>query len=541
MRGYLRRVLIAFVSLVAVCGVLVVADVRRSSASGEGTRPNVVVVLVDDANHKELDALPNVHELLTTKGTTFPNYFDSTSLCCPARASILSGQYNHNNKVRTNGDPGKFNGNTALAKWLDDAGYQTALLGKYLNGYNCTKPIPQGWDDWQSACAGTNRQFRYSINDNRNIVTYGSDPADYQVDVLRERMLETVDQFAQNPDPFFVYVAPTVPHAPLQLPPRHKTAVVPTIPNSPSFNEADVSDKPAWVRAQPLLTAKVQTSIAKQERARMRMLLAVDDLVADLVESLTARGELDNTVIMLMNDNGFMRGEHRLRTGKGFVYWESMNAGPLIVRGPGFSEGVVNNALVGNVDLAPTIAAMAGATPAIVVDGQSFLPALDDPSYFDDRVYLHFAGATSFGARAAPQPAGDGLRTSRYMYFDWRDAADTEELYDYAVDPYEMENKANDPAYADVKAALRSMLNSLKTCAGTACHVTFDNQPPIGETTTTAATTTTTVEATTTTVEETTTTVEETTTTVEETTTTVEETTTTVEETTTTIEEPLGE
>jgi hypothetical protein len=353
-------------------------------------------------------------------------------------------------------------------------------------------PIPLGWTDWQAACNKINSQYKYTINDNGVLRTYGDTEADYQVDVLRDRTLETIDQFADAGDPFMIYTAPTVPHSPLAVAPRYKNAVVQTPELSPAFNEVDVSDKPPWIQSILPLTTGQARIVTNSEVQRMRMLLGVGDMVTAIVQKLEARGVLDNTIIMFTNDNGYMRGEHRIRGGKGMVYEESMNSGPLIVRGPGFASGTVNPAMIGNVDIAPTLQEITGATADIVQDGVSIIPALSDPALFSNRVYVHYVAAGSIKG----QPSGDGLRTNRYIYFRFNDLLHTEEMYDHLVDPYEMQNIASDPAYAAVKSSLAGLLTTMKTCKGTACHTTFVDTGPV--TTTTPSSTTSTTESTTT-------------------------------------------
>src|SRR4051794_16256101 len=145
MRGSIRRFLTLALVVAAISAYLFTQQPRHDTVHAEGTRPNVVGILCGDATYREIRLLPQAQWLLAAHGTTFPNYYDSTSVCCPARAGIMSGQYNHNNKVQRNSDTRKFSHNNGLGKWMDDAGYQTALLGKYMNGYSCAKPIPAGW------------------------------------------------------------------------------------------------------------------------------------------------------------------------------------------------------------------------------------------------------------------------------------------------------------------------------------------------------------------------------------------------------------
>lgn len=468
--------------LLALVAILVAVGGTGLPGSAEEVRPNFVVVVLDDAAQTEfadygelfgaLDStyMDDLNGLIADHGVTFPNFLASTPVCCPARASLLSGQYHQNHKVSTNSATAKFAHGNTLARWLDDAGYETSLIGKYLNGYACANPVPVGWDDWQHACKNTNSQYKYTINDNGVLVPYEDAAVDYQVDVISARAQETIGELAAGDAPFFVYLAPTVPHGPTQVAPRYRNATVVQTPLSDSFDEADVTDKPPWIQALPRITASQRSAIVRSEQARMRMLLAADDLIEQTVRTLATSGVLDDTYIFVLNDNGYLRGEHRFRSGKGEVYRESMAAGPLFMRGPGLPSGVVNEALVGTTDVAPTIASLAGAVAGRSVDGLDVGPAIADPTVFDDRVFLHFTPAHKVGTVAIP--AADGIRVgTRAVYFEHRDAGRAVELYDYTVDPFEMDNKASDPAYAELLAVYQATLAAAKTCTGPSCHL----------------------------------------------------------------------
>ena len=457
--------------MIAIAVAAPIALSLRESAQADPPPPNVVIILTDDQRFDELTNMPNVNALIADQGTRFTRYHFTTAVCCPSRAAMLSGQYNHNNGVTNNAAGANFDSSNSLATMLDTAGYQTSYIGKYLNGYSCGKPIPEGWDDWQALCYRVQNKYGYRIRDNAATVSYGSTTADYQTDVLNTRAVETLSEFATNGSPFFTVVAPTAPHGPLQPALRHKSAFPDYVmPKRPNFNEEDVSDKPAWIQA--LSPAKV-ISIDRSERKRLQMLLAVDDMVGDIVDELTTNGTLDNTIIMFASDNGFMRGEHRIRLGKDHLYTESVT-GPFVMRGPGIPVGATNNALIGNVDLAPYIVARAGATPTIDFDGRDFQPTFADPLALENRAFLHHRPGSS---RFPQTPSAAGITTEdglRYTRFD----NGVEELYDLLVDPYEMTNVANTPAYALVEGELATMLTTLRTCAGTPCHVTY-NRPPV--------------------------------------------------------------
>jgi arylsulfatase A-like enzyme len=444
------------------------------ATAGAKPRPNVVIILLDDATYQEMERMPKLQTSVAAHGTTFPNYFDSTPICCPARAGILSGQYNTNNNVRDNFSAGKFAHDNQLASWLHDAGYETALLGKYLNDFPCVDRdnIPRGWDSWQQVCDANTSQYDYLLNDNGFKIQHGSAPRDYMVDVLRRRMVRTIRSFSRTRRPFFVYVAPTVPHAPKQVPPRYADTPVPMWPRPPAFDEEDMTDKP-WLAGLPRVGRSWEDFFRASEVPRMRMNLSVDDMVQAAVDSLQRAGTLDNTIVMVMNDNGFMRGEHRLRAGKGLPYYESLNSGPLYVRGPGFPAGVVNPALVGNVDLAPTITHLAHARSRRVMDGANFMPAVANPALFANRVYFHFM----------PQwGVVTGVRVGdRYAYFDFHHQLH-DELYDYRSDPghTELVNTATARSNYFLRGTLGRLTQRLGHCKGRACRLTLDPSGHIG-------------------------------------------------------------
>jgi arylsulfatase A-like enzyme len=454
-------------------GSATTATSAPAAGAAPAARPNVVMIVVDDATYREMPLMPKLQALVAAHGTTFPSYFDSTPICCPARAGILSGQYNTNNHVKDNSSAGKFAHDNQLAAWLHTAGYRTSLIGKYLNGFPCVDraEIPKGWDRWQQVCDANKSQYDYTLNDDGRKVRYGSRPRDYMVDVLTRRMRTTIRQFSASKKPFFVYVAPTVPHAPQQVPPRYAHTPVPRYPRPAAFNEADMSDKP-WLRKVPRIPWSWPVFFRAFEVRRMRMNLAADDMVGAAIDTLTRTHQLGNTVVMVLNDNGFMRGEHRLLVGKGLPYYESVNSGPLYVRGPGFPAGVVNPALVGNIDLAPTITALAHAHARRVMDGVNIMPAVARPQLFADRAFFHLLPQWG-GAR--------GVRVGdRYVY--WVFDVAYAELYDYRTDPghTEMQNVAADRSHRVLGYVLGKLLARLAHCKGRGCQLTMDPRGRIG-------------------------------------------------------------
>jgi arylsulfatase A-like enzyme len=486
------------------------------------TRPNIVVINTDDLDARSVACMPNVQSLLAKQGVTFANSFVTTPLCCPSRASLLRGQYAHSHGVLSNaGDNGGFptfyrlgDEDSTVATWLQDAGYRTALLGKYLNRYPRRAEethVPPGWDEW-SAFVSSNQDeggsfyTGYSLNEEGTIVPYGQQPSDYSTDVLSAKATDFIDRTAAAGDPFFLYIAPYAPHGP-STPPSRYTGAFPDAhaPRVPSFEEADVSDKPVWVQALPVLNADQIALIDDHYQRRLRSLLAVDEMVASLVDTLGADGVLDNTYIVFTSDNGYHLGEHRIPLGKQSPYDESIRV-PLIVRGPGVAAGAVVDSIALNVDLASTFAELASASPADFVDGRSLVPLLDgDPPAewrhgflveHYDRTRPDQWGAPGTVPEEAAQDdqeapeleEGDAitdvapidsppylaLRTEQYLYVEY--ANGERELYDMQTDPYQLQNLAAtaDPA---LLAELAANMHHLRLCAGADCRAAEDALP----------------------------------------------------------------
>lgn len=361
-----------------------------SSPAAAAQKPNIIMILTDDLDAQSYTLFPNIKSQLTDQGVTFSNFYVPDSLCCPSRSSLLRGQYVHNHQVLGNTAPDggyqKFHSqgleHSTVGTWLQAAGYRTALMGKYLNGYpDGVDPsfVPPGWNEWDSPSGGNPySEYNYKLNENGKVVAYGSQPQDYMIDVISRKATDFINGGGNQP--FFMYLATYAPHQPATPAPRHADAFPgATAPRTPSFNEADMSDKPAWLRDRPLLSDQQISQIDQLYRKRLQSMLAVDDLVASLVQTLQKHGQLDNTYIVFTSDNGFHLGQHRLPPGKQTAYDEDIRV-PLVVRGPGVPAGQTQAAFALNLDLAPTYAQLAGATLPDFVDGRSLLPLLQNPS-----------------------------------------------------------------------------------------------------------------------------------------------------------------
>jgi N-acetylglucosamine-6-sulfatase len=487
------------VAALGAAGVIALGAGTSQSAAGPANepRPNVIVVMTDDQTQASASLMPGVQSELAAEGTTFANSFTNWPLCCPSRATFYTGQYAHNHGVLGNSPPdGGFvnlaDANT-LPVWLRQAGYRTIHIGKYLNGYgqdgNDPTYVPPGWDEWNAASAGTTQSvYDYVINRNGSLVNYGATEAEFKQDVFSDLAVDAINRNTPG-GPFFMGLMYTAPHGGGPNPnphpptncqnsakpaPRHATAFdSEPLPQPPSFNEADVSDKPAAVQSLESITPDRFTVAQRRYRCRLESLLSVDDGVRRVVEALEAAGELDNTLIVFTSDNGFFHGEHRVQTGKNRVYEEAQRV-PLLMRGPGVPEGVTVEELAINADLAPTVVDAADATAGLTVDGRSLLPAAEHPDRLRGRELLFEKGDVVDADDDDTPQSGTyaAVRTARYAYVE--NLTGEVELYDLETDPYQLQNQAANPAYDAVEAALAARLASLRSCAGPSCQIKPD-------------------------------------------------------------------
>jgi N-acetylglucosamine-6-sulfatase len=458
-------------------GATAVGSASVGPASAEQARPNVVVIMTDDQTVESVRVMTKVKRLLRDRGATFRQSFVNFALCCPSRATFLTGQYAHNHGVLGNAPPSggyaKLDHTNTLPVWLQDAGYYTAHLGKYLNGYGRTNPteIPPGYDEWHgSVDPSTYRFYGYTLNENGRLVTF---ERRYQTDLYAEKAARIIGRRAPLAKPFYLSVAFLAPHSggprepddpvgqatPVPAPRHRNDFASEPLPRPPGFNEQNVSDKPVGIRNRPLLTPTRIRKIRENYQQRLESLLAVDQAVGTIVAALRRAGELDDTLIVFTSDNGFFHGEHRVPSGKVLLYEPSIRV-PLIMRGPGIPAGLRLSQRVANIDLAPTIVDAAGATPARVMDGRSLLPVIADPGVplGRDLLVVRGPGTGTFAAIRAPN----------YLYAQYGNGE--QELYDLTGDPYELRSRHADPAYAAVKADLALRLAHLRACSGISCR-----------------------------------------------------------------------
>jgi N-acetylglucosamine-6-sulfatase len=456
----------------------------RLARESQGPPPSFVVILADDLDWAALRASPGLVRRLEEGGITFSNAFVADPRCCPSRVSVLTGKYVHNHGVLQNAPPfGGFatfhaqGGETStLAVWLQAAGYRTALVGKYLNGYpDPTVPsayVPQGWDDWH-AVTGQVAYFNYTINDNGVLSHHGADESDYLTDVLGTIAVGAIAAARAENQPLFLYLAPYAPHQPALPAPRDAQAKVTRSHEGPSFNEADLSDKPGWVQAFPPLDARQAQSIAVLDRRRLRSLLGLEDMVDRVLRALDEAHMRDNTYVIFTSDNGFHAGQHRLPRGKGTAYEEDIHV-PLFISGPGIAAGSSRDQLVSLIDLAPTIAQLAHISAPDNVDGRSLLQTFDGAGQGPWRRGVLIE---DWGSAGENLPAYGAVRTERYLYVEYRTGE--RELYDLREDPWELENIAP-IAKRDLVETLHATLSRLQSCSADACRKAEESLPLSG-------------------------------------------------------------
>lgn len=462
---------------------------RNGGASPE--HPNIVYILTDDLSWNLVQYMPHV-VALERAGMTFTNFTVTDSLCCPSRASILTGNFPHDTRVFNNSAPnGGFDAFTTrqedtstFATSLHAVGYHTALIGKYLNQYRPqqgyrvaghlqTAPyVPPGWTDWGGVDGGGYREYGYTMANDRSVHSYGRQAADYLTTVAQHRAIGFVDASTRARRPFLLEIATFAPHAPY-VPAPADVGTFPNlrVPHTPAFGHKP-TDAPPWLRKVPPLTRPVITLLDTSFERRVEAVQSVDRMIGALEQRLSRLGDLKNTVFVFNSDNGYHMGDYGLRAGKMTAFDTDVRV-PLIVAGPGIPAGVVNRNVVENIDLRPTFDQLAGARTPATVDGHSLVALLHhhpvpwrtyaliehrhppyDPSDPDHQTLL-----------AADPPSYNALRTAQWTYVSYSDGS--HEFYNRMRDPYELHN-----VYASLsaarKAALQRRLNLMTQCHGAA-------------------------------------------------------------------------
>ena len=444
-------------------------------------KPNIILIVVDDQMISSLDLMSTIRSQLVDRGITFANSFCASPVCAPARASILTGQYLHNHGETTNSTR-KFVYNrdkkNTIATVLKGGGYKTVFLGKYTHGYDKTSYIPPGWDEWYALLGGAPGYYNYKMSENGKLVAYGNKTKDYSTDVLAQKTYDFIESYKNVSQPFFMYLAPFAPHAPLTPAPRHLNKFHNLKLLCPLY-EKDISDKPQWVHDDRRLNSKnqewvMQENVSKNRLRRLETLLAVDEMLEKIIMMLINTGKLGNTYIFYLADNGGDLSRHIRGGGKLLPYEEGIRT-PIIIRGPGVQAGIKLDHLVSTVDLLPTIAELARIPLPDFVDGRSLVPLLQCnplPSSRWRKACLVELGKFDRWYRKSPPPAYKLLRTRNFKYIEY-DTGE-KEFYDLRLDPYELLNtyKGLNPKQKNI---LHLRLQQLGNCSKNMCREAEDN------------------------------------------------------------------
>ncbi|HKN95867.1 MAG TPA: sulfatase [Pseudonocardiaceae bacterium] len=482
-----RRCATVALAAVAVIGLAACTssgtpEAAPTGPAAPGHRPNIVFVLTDDLATNLVPYLPHVLDL-AKRGTTFSDYTVTDSLCCPSRSSIFSGRFPHDTGVFTNG--GRDGGfhvfhdrgeeNDTFATSLRRAGYRTAMMGKYLNGYQPggrARYVPPGWDEWDVA-GNAYGEFSYRLNENHRVVHYGRAPDDYLTDVLSGRAQRFITESAAAHRPFLLEVATFAPHAPYTPAPRDANAFPGLRAPRTAAYDTLPTDAPPWLAGRTPLTAREQRAIDTAFRKRVQAVQAVDRMIGAIEHTLNTAGVAANTDIVFSSDNGYHMGEYRLAPGKMTAFDTDVRV-PLVVAGPGVRAGVTVSQPVQNVDLRPTFEALAGAATPSDVDGRSLVPLLDgqpEPDWRTAALVEHHGPDTDAtdpdhpGTHSGNPPSYEALRTTRYTYVEYGDG--TREYYDRTTDPNELHNVVGSLSPSTL-TMLHDALHAMATCHGQA-------------------------------------------------------------------------
>ena len=497
------------------------------------SRPNVLMIMTDDMRDDDLRFMPWTRRLIGQPGVRFRNSFAPYPLCCPARASVLTGLYAHNHRIFDVEAPyafPSFDDRSTIATWLQDSGYATVYVGKYLNGYgSMPRPgetfgtsadyVPPGWTDWRGSPDGgfalgspdagsTYYYFDTTLNDNGDgFVPY---PGRYQTRVFGGLSAQIIKERAASDQPFFLYVSYLAPHHgdPVEaddpawvarddgklvdfltpaVPEDVKGRFDDTVKAAPgaSWDDPDFSDKPQYLQRPPLNQAE-KAAVLEVTRQRAESLAVVDAQVRRTIRALRDSGELDETLVLFTSDNGYFLGEQRMRQGKIWPHEPSLRV-PLLMRGPGIPAGEVRRDPFTSIDFAPTIAAFAGVGTDGPRDGVSLLRVARRGDRGWSRPILTETGSQGGTLRTTDESGAPltevterdpryliGIRTSRYLYVDI--ASGVRELYDVVRDPREYVNLVRRPGYGSRLEAFDTLLQQLRTCRGAGCRVPVPDQ-----------------------------------------------------------------
>ena len=452
-------------------------------------RPNLLMITVDDAAWADMPYMKTLQKTLAAHGTTLTDGLSPTPLCVPARASLLSGQYATNHHARSitgeNGGYTSFNEAHTLPIWLQQAGYNTYFIGKYLNGYgeNGTEnQIPPGWTSWNASLDPTTYSFENEkFNQNGNIHTLPG----YITDVDSTMSNSLLAQQAHSKKPWYMWVNYVAPHQGGGMEPSDpKLGCTPSgkpfgttrpaqsdegtfsgiqLPHTPDMFEKDTSDKVIIPEVHVPVSMPCRAVFRYAHEQRVEALQDVDRALGRTLDTLKRTGQLANTEVVFTSDNGFALGEHNL-SGK-LWYFQPILSVPMYIMGPGVPAGKKSSLPVSNADWAPTFAALAGAKiTGLSPDGSNIFP------YLRTQATQRIIPIAGWGPHNGVKPKYVGVTIGKWLYVRHNQK---QEAYDRAVDPYELNNIINDPRFHSQVARLRQLTRQYAMCAGDTCSHAF--------------------------------------------------------------------
>jgi arylsulfatase A-like enzyme len=402
-------------------------------------RPNFLIIVTDDQRYDTMEYMPNTQELIFDQGVTFSSGYITTPFCCPSRASILTGMYAHNHYVHVNEDDLNFG---TVIEDLHKNGYYTGLVGKYLNSWK-GEARPE-FDYWVSFFGGTVPNY---YDPNLNVNGTWEAKTGYITYLFKDYAIDFLDKAANQRKPFILLFTPNAPHAPF-TPAKEDNMLLADLPphRPPNYNEEDVSDKPASIAGKGLLTDEDGEQIEKTRRRQLLTLMSLDRSIAEVIKKLEATGELNNTVIVFISDNGKHWGEHRMDS-KSTAYEESVKV-PFALRYPPLVPvPYIEDRLAANIDIAPTMYELSETRMPDTVDGLSLVSLLNGIGDWRDHLLLEAWPDRGYWS---------AIHTGQYVYIETEN--DLSEFYDLSIDPYEMDSRLNDPQYQAIIQELKGYL-----------------------------------------------------------------------------------
>lgn len=421
-------------------------------------RPNILVIVTDDQRVDTMEAMPKTSRIFAENGVTFTNAYATTPLCCPSRASIMTGMYAHNHNVETQTRAGStLDVGLTLQHHLAEAGYYTGFIGKWLNGWNLAVSPPY----LNEVAIFTSAGIAYTDAD-WNVDGKVRTIPGYSTDFMTKRSTGFIERAETEDDvPWFLVMTPPQPHSPFQPERRFADERFSRWEAPPNVGEDDKSDKPSWVA-----TKKAERYHGRRLRTKqLRTLRSVDSMVAKTFRAMVDNGEAANTLAVFTSDNGYLWGEHGIVNIKRYPYTMSVQV-PLYLRWPGHViAGTTDERFAGNIDIAPTALEAAGLVDRLPdLDGRSLL----QPSS-RQRILLEY-----WEGDGTPLSTWASIRSLDYQYIEYYGEFGTvtyREYYDLVDDPYQLENLLGNEDILDDPEwiTLSNDLEQMRNCSGANC------------------------------------------------------------------------